>query len=337
MLLVLYTAIALFVLTALYFVVVYPFVCMIECAFSKKLGGSMKAVWIVATFITGVVGAAAYTFFGMQSSKLRSLSIRGMAACLLSFLTIAGLLAAQPQLRKTVLDLAQVDASKMDSLASANVSSPSASSQEGTAATGEVAADDGAPANAGGIQWPAELDWKKSEAELTKSLEQLKSSIGQVATQSDGTKNTSSELVEEIGSLATSALKNLVGQDASAVDLPPPGQLTANSNSEVAKSSELAEATDRDALQEEVEQSVVEVEQAQREQVPPETASSPATKPLDLPSILESAPKRSVGSSAPAQVNRESSRPVNRYRIERVAPMRYVAPVPKVRNRYTGK
>lgn len=57
-----------------YFLMIHPFVCIMECAVSKQFSGGKKAMWIVITFLTGILGSAIYTLFVSQSPKLRSSS-----------------------------------------------------------------------------------------------------------------------------------------------------------------------------------------------------------------------------------------------------------------------
>lgn len=100
MLFVLYSAIAVLSLAVFFYLVVYPFVCMIECGISKQHSGGTKAVWIVATFLTGVLGAVAYTFIGMQSPRLRKMAISGMVVGACSLAVCIGIGFTSPDIAK---------------------------------------------------------------------------------------------------------------------------------------------------------------------------------------------------------------------------------------------
>lgn len=97
MLFALYAAVAVLSLALFFYLVVYPFVCMIECGLSKQLSGGTKAVWIIATFITGALGAIVYTFVGMQSARLRKTAISGLVVGACSLAACMGIGFAQPE------------------------------------------------------------------------------------------------------------------------------------------------------------------------------------------------------------------------------------------------
>ncbi len=87
-------------LTCFMLLVVHPLVCIFECALSKSLSGSQKAIWIAITFFTGAFGSVAYALFGGSSPKLRSISLTGLKLGTVNLVLAIGVFACTPQVRE---------------------------------------------------------------------------------------------------------------------------------------------------------------------------------------------------------------------------------------------
>ena len=97
MLIVLYVVSALFLLIGIYFAIIHPFVCIIECALSKQLSGGKKTLWILATLITGSLAATFYTLFATRSARLRRFSLRAFSTGLVCFAVATCIFYADPK------------------------------------------------------------------------------------------------------------------------------------------------------------------------------------------------------------------------------------------------
>ncbi len=80
----------------LFFVLVHPFICMIECALSKKHSGTSKVVWLAVTFLTGFLGALAYVIAGTHSQRLKRSSFQAVAIGAVCAAVCMGIAFAQP-------------------------------------------------------------------------------------------------------------------------------------------------------------------------------------------------------------------------------------------------
>lgn len=86
-------------LTCVFFLLVHPLICVVQCAFSKDLSGGQKALWIFLTLLFGIVGSLPYALIGSGSAWMRSLTWNGMKLGALNLLLAIGVFAATPEIR----------------------------------------------------------------------------------------------------------------------------------------------------------------------------------------------------------------------------------------------
>ncbi len=91
-------------LTGFLFLVVHPLVCIFLCALSKDLSSGQKAMWIVATFFTGLFGSLAFAFVGGGSPWFKSISLTGIKIGVANFAIAVCVFAGTPEVRKFLSD-----------------------------------------------------------------------------------------------------------------------------------------------------------------------------------------------------------------------------------------
>ena len=87
-----------------YFVLINPLVCIIQCAGSTKSSG-MKTFWVLFLFVFWGIGGFVYGLLGTDSSRLRGFTIKSIAVMLLAFGTSFGVYWANPELREQVSEM----------------------------------------------------------------------------------------------------------------------------------------------------------------------------------------------------------------------------------------
>jgi hypothetical protein len=86
-------------LTCIFFLLIHPLICVVQCASSKELSGNQKALWIFLSLFFGIVGSLPYALFGSGSARMRSLTWNGMKLGSLNLLLAVGVFAATPEIR----------------------------------------------------------------------------------------------------------------------------------------------------------------------------------------------------------------------------------------------
>jgi hypothetical protein len=86
-------------LTCMFFLLVHPLICVVQCALSKELSGGQKALWIFLSLFFGIVGSLPYALLGSGSARMRSLTWNGMKLGALNLLLAIGVFAATPEIR----------------------------------------------------------------------------------------------------------------------------------------------------------------------------------------------------------------------------------------------
>lgn len=86
-------------LTCIFFLLVHPLICVVQCACSKELSGGQKALWIFLSLFFGIFGSVPYALFGSGSARMRSLTWNAMKLGALNLLLAVGVFAATPEIR----------------------------------------------------------------------------------------------------------------------------------------------------------------------------------------------------------------------------------------------
>ncbi|MEZ6090451.1 MAG: PLDc N-terminal domain-containing protein [Pirellulaceae bacterium] len=104
MTIVLIVAVVMLITTVLFLNLVHPFICIVSCARSPETSGMAKLLWILATLALWSTGSVLYGLFGTHSPRLRSLTIKSFALCLLSLATVAGFVIKNPEFREQFVE-----------------------------------------------------------------------------------------------------------------------------------------------------------------------------------------------------------------------------------------
>jgi hypothetical protein len=86
----------------LFFLVVHPLICIVECLTSSNLSSGKKALWILLSFFMGIIGSLPYALFASGSTRIRSLTLNGMKFGVLNLLLAIGVFVAFPEIRGTL-------------------------------------------------------------------------------------------------------------------------------------------------------------------------------------------------------------------------------------------
>lgn len=86
------------IVIGLFFAIVHPFVCIVECALAKEHSGTKKAIWIVLSLLLGAVGSLIYALFVTRSSKLKRFSMQGFSVGVLCLAVSSGIAFTNPEL-----------------------------------------------------------------------------------------------------------------------------------------------------------------------------------------------------------------------------------------------
>jgi hypothetical protein len=86
-------------LTCMFFLLVHPLICVVQCASSKELSGGQKALWIFLSLSFSIVGSLPYALLGSGSARMRSLTWNGMKLGAFNLLLAIGVFAATPEIR----------------------------------------------------------------------------------------------------------------------------------------------------------------------------------------------------------------------------------------------
>jgi hypothetical protein len=89
-------------LTCIFFLLVHPLICVVQCACSKELSGGQKALWIFLSLFFGIFGSLPYALFGSGSARIRSLTWNGMMLGVLNLVLAVGTFAATPEFRNVL-------------------------------------------------------------------------------------------------------------------------------------------------------------------------------------------------------------------------------------------
>lgn len=113
-------------LIILFFLVVHPLICIVECLISSNLSSGKKILWILLSFFMGIIGSLPYALFASGSTRIRSLTLNGMKFGVLNLLLAIGVFVATPEIRGSLgvfkgeasaqlMDSESVDSESVDS------------------------------------------------------------------------------------------------------------------------------------------------------------------------------------------------------------------------------
>lgn len=89
-------------LTFLFFLVVHPLICIVECLNSSNLSSGQKTLWILLSFFMGIFGSLPYALFASGSTRIRSLTFNGLKFGSFNLLLAIGVFQATPEFRSTL-------------------------------------------------------------------------------------------------------------------------------------------------------------------------------------------------------------------------------------------
>ncbi|GAB5401781.1 MAG: hypothetical protein Aurels2KO_00120 [Aureliella sp.] len=104
MLIAFYVLLGVLLLLALFFTLLHPLLCIVDCALSKDHGITAKIAWIVATLFLGFIAAISYTFAGTKSPWLRKSTRNAFGLGVLCAVMALGLSFASPEVQALVSD-----------------------------------------------------------------------------------------------------------------------------------------------------------------------------------------------------------------------------------------
>lgn len=359
MLIVLYVVSALLLLIGIYFAIVHPFVCIIECALSKQLSGAKKALWIVATLITGSLAATFYTLFATRSTRLRRWSLRAFSTGLVCFAVATCIFYADPSAQELASQFSIGNSNSPDFVMNGTFDNMNESLEEFEADMAELEqtmleTDSFEVANEeNGIS-----DFESSASDLVQNLdtaaaESIESEAPELETileefsedtlptNSSGLADLASEFLEAAMSdaatsqdLATEFVNQMTGQSES-IDA---SNLADESTTEIDSSIEIVSEVANSAPEQPAAnaQTVPNIPSVTSEARTPTYVNTEATRNPEARPTLGNRYIVEQGNGQTHSTTPAARTPINRYRTSSTPAPQYIAP-PRVKNRYTNQ
>jgi len=92
-------AILIWMILILFYAIIHPFWCIVDCAISKERSGGNKTIWIVLTLLAWSFASLFYGLFSTKSVALRRTTRFTFCFSLVIMMVAVGLIVANPEAR----------------------------------------------------------------------------------------------------------------------------------------------------------------------------------------------------------------------------------------------